>query len=122
MQLVDMPTATEQPLLDALLDSWDRNNTITVNLLRALPEGTYDLRPMAGSPSIGELFTHLHYVRMVFVAEDAPEFSREAPKDEWTAERDPARLVEMLNESAIVVRDAVKGRLAAAQAGRPAPR
>ena len=28
-----------QPLLEALLDSWDRNNTILLNLLRALPEG-----------------------------------------------------------------------------------
>src|SRR5260370_754320 len=28
-----------EPLLEALLDSWDRNNTILLNLLRALPEG-----------------------------------------------------------------------------------
>lgn len=37
----------EQPLhlLDALLDSWDRNNTILVNLLRVLPEGGLDVRP-----------------------------------------------------------------------------
>ncbi len=26
-----------QPMIEALLDSWDRNNTITVNLLRAVP-------------------------------------------------------------------------------------
>jgi hypothetical protein len=26
-----MPDASKQPLLDALLDSWDRNNTILVN-------------------------------------------------------------------------------------------
>ena len=31
-------------VLEALVDSWDRNNTITVNLLRALPEGTMELR------------------------------------------------------------------------------
>jgi hypothetical protein len=29
----------DQSLLAALLDSWNRNNTILVNLLRALPEG-----------------------------------------------------------------------------------
>lgn len=31
--------ATSDSLLDALLDSWDRNNTIVINLLRALPPG-----------------------------------------------------------------------------------
>ena len=36
---VDMSDATDQRLLEALLDSWDRNNTILVNLLRALPKG-----------------------------------------------------------------------------------
>jgi hypothetical protein len=35
---VDMSDATDQRLLEALLDSWDRN-TILVNLLRALPKG-----------------------------------------------------------------------------------
>jgi len=34
-----MSDAPDQRLLEALLDSWDRNNTILVNLLRALPEG-----------------------------------------------------------------------------------
>jgi len=34
-----MPDAPDQRLLEALLDSWDRNNTILVNLLRALPDG-----------------------------------------------------------------------------------
>lgn len=32
-----MPDTTDHALLDALLDSWDRNNTILVNLLRAIP-------------------------------------------------------------------------------------
>ena len=32
-----LPNATNQSLLGALLDSWDRNNTTLVNLLRAIP-------------------------------------------------------------------------------------
>ena len=68
-----MSNVSEQPLLEALLDSWDRNNTILVNLLHALPQGGLDARAMEGSPSIAELFTHIHYVRLVFVSEDAPE-------------------------------------------------
>lgn len=98
-------------LLPALLDSWDRNNTITVNLLRAIPEHAMNLRPIESSPSIAELFTHMHYVRLVFVEEDAPEFARPSMKGEWTAEPDRDRLVEMLNDSAKAVRDAVQRRI-----------
>ena len=103
-----MSDATDQTLLEALLDSWDRNNTILVNLLRALPEGGLKARAMEGSPSIAEMFTHIHYVRLVFVLEDAPEFARSLPEEEWAAERDPDRIAQMLNDSAKVVRDAVK--------------
>src|SRR6202011_250956 len=105
---VDMSDATDQRLLEALLDSWDRNNTILVNLLRALPEGGLEARAMEGSPSIAEMFTHIHFVRLVFVLEDAPEFARSLPEEEWAAERDPDRIGQMLNDSAKVVRDAVK--------------
>jgi uncharacterized damage-inducible protein DinB len=110
-----MSNAPDQSLLEALLDSWDRNNTILVNLLRALPEGGLEARAMESSPSIAELFTHIHYVRLVFVLEDAPEFARNMPEEEWVAERDPARIARMLNDSARAVRDAVKSRV---EAGR----
>jgi len=97
-------------LLDALLDSWERNNTILVNLLRALPESALDIRAGDDSPTIAALFTHMHYVRLVFVLEDAPEFARELP-EEWVAAPDRRRIAQMLNESAKAVRDAVKGKL-----------
>ena len=110
-----MLDAPDQRLLQALLDSWDRNNTILVNLLRALPQGGLEVRAMEGSPSVAELFTHIHYVRLVFVFEDAPEFARDVPKEEWVVERDPDFIAQMLNESAKSVRDAVKDRV---EAGR----
>ena len=106
-----MLNVPDQSLLEALLDSWERNNTILVNLLRVLPENRLEARPMEGSPSVAELFTHIHYVRLVFLSEDAPEFARKLPEEEWRAERDPRRIAAMLNESAEAVRDAVKGRL-----------
>jgi uncharacterized damage-inducible protein DinB len=105
----------DQNLLEALLDSWDRNNTILVNLLHALPEGGLETRAMEDSPSVAELFTHIHYVRLVFVSEDAPEFAGDLPKAEWVAERDPDRMAQMLNDSAKAVRDAVRGRVEAGQ-------
>jgi len=100
-------------LLDALLDSWDRNNTILLNLLGALPEGGLEIKAMEGSPSAAELFTHIHYVRLIFVFEDAPEFARDLPKEEWAVEHDRARIAKMLNESAKAVRDAVRSRVEA---------
>lgn len=54
-------------MLDALLDSWERSNTILVNLLRAIPEGGLEARAMDGSPSVSEMFTHMHHERMVSV-------------------------------------------------------
>jgi len=103
-------------MLEALLDSWDRNNTITINLLRAVPEDAMDLKPMDGSPSIAQLFMHMYYVRLVFVAEDAPEIAVDVPKGEWTAEHDRNRLARMLSVSANAVRDAVKGRVESVRA------
>ena len=110
-----MSDAPDQRLLAALLDSWDRNNTILLNLLRALPAGGLEARAMEGSRSVAELFTHIHFVRLVFVAEDAPEFARELPEEEWAAERDPGRIAAMLDDSARAVRDAVASRV---EAGR----
>jgi uncharacterized damage-inducible protein DinB len=106
-----MSDAIEQHLLDALLDSWDRNNTILVNLLRALPEGGLEIRAMKDSPSVAQLFTHIHYGRLVLVSEDAPEFARNVPEEEWVVERDRDRIAEMLNDSARALRRAVKSRV-----------
>jgi uncharacterized damage-inducible protein DinB len=106
-----MSNAPEQSLLAALLDSWDRNNTILVNFLRALPDGSLKIRAMEGSPSIGQMFTHIHSVRLVLVAENAPECAKPLPGQEWMEETDPDRIAQMLDQSANAVRNAVRGRL-----------
>ena len=98
-------------LLESLLDSWDRNNTILLNLLHAVPEGALDVKAIEGSPSVGEMFMHIHYVRLVFVSEDAPEFARELPEEEWRSERNSSRMSQMLNDSAKAVREAVKSKV-----------
>ncbi len=103
-------------LLHALLDSWDRNNTVLVNLLHAIPEGALDLRQTPTSPSIGGLFMHMHYCRLIFVQEDAPEVAMPVPEGEWRAVRDRAQIAQWLAESARTVSAAVMSRL---QSGRP---
>jgi uncharacterized damage-inducible protein DinB len=111
-----MSDANDPSLLETLLDSWDRNNTILVNLLRAIPKASLEVRAMQGSPSVAELFGHIHYVRLVFVSEDAPELAVDVPEKEWVAEPDPGRMAQLLNDSAKAVRDAVKSRVEAGRA------
>lgn len=114
-----MAKLSDDSVLEAVLDSWDRNNTILVNLLKLVPPDAMDLRGAEGSPSIAQLFTHMHYVRMVFVFEDAPEVIGQEPGGEWEVERDTQQLEAWLVESARAVREAVRGRL---EAGRPMDR
>jgi len=106
-----LPVASERPLLAALLDSWDRNNTILVNLLRAIPEGAMEARAAEGSPTIAGLFAHIHYVRLIFLQEDVPELAAPLPEGEWRSDRDRDRMEQRLQESARAVRDAVEDRL-----------
>ena len=106
-----MSAAPDDRVLDAVLDSWDRHNTILLNLLRALPDGGLEASAMAGSPSVSSMFTHMLHERLVSVVENAPECAGPVPEHEWVGERDPHRLAQMLEESARVVRDAVKGRV-----------
>ena len=108
-----MNAARGQQLLDALLDSWDRNNVVLVNLLRAIPDGGLDARAMAGSPTVGEMFTHMHHERMVSVLENAPECAGQVPAQEWNPERDADCIAQMLDESGKRVRDAVQSRVEA---------
>jgi uncharacterized damage-inducible protein DinB len=103
-------------LLEPLLDSYQRNNTILLNLLNALPEGGLEANAMAGSPSVAKLFTHIHDVRYFFVSQTAPEFASNIPElFQEGAEHNPARITQMLNDSAKAVRDAVKSRIKAGQ-------
>jgi hypothetical protein len=79
-------------LLEALLDSWDRNNTILVNLLGAVPEGGLDARAVEGSKTVAEMFLHIQGTRQFVLSEDAPEFAGEPLKQGWRETRDPDRL------------------------------
>jgi uncharacterized damage-inducible protein DinB len=98
-------------LLEVLLDAWDRNNAILINLLNAVPKGGLEARVMPDSPSVAQMFTHMHYVRLVLVSEDAPEFASEPTQAEWLEEHDLTRISQMLNDSAKTVHDAVKARV-----------
>jgi uncharacterized damage-inducible protein DinB len=105
-----------QGLLEVLLDSWERNNEILVNLLRVIPEGGLKAKALESSPSVAQAINHIHYVRLVFIIEDAPEFAVDQPDEEWSELGGTERLIGNLIESAILVRDAVRSRVEAGRA------
>ena len=111
-----MTTISVDRLLNASLECWDRGNVALLNLLRAIPEGGLGARALAGSPTVAEMFTHMHHERMVSVAENAPECAGQVPAREWDPEPSVDRIAQMLSESGQRVRAAVSQR---AEAGRP---
>ncbi|HEU0121287.1 MAG TPA: DinB family protein [Bryobacteraceae bacterium] len=98
-------------LLDAVLDSWDRSNRILLNLLRSLPPGGLSARVLPGSPTVSQMFMHIHHERMISVAEEAPEYAGPVPEQEWAIESDASRIQQLLAQSAATVRNAVEGRI-----------
>ena len=106
-----MSTTQDASLLEALLDSWDRNNIILVNLLRAVPEGRLEARAVEGSMTVAEMFLHIHGSRLFVLSEDAPEFAGEPLEKGWRETRDIDRIAQMLNDSARRVRAALKDRV-----------
>ena len=103
-----MSNGTNERLLDVIVDSWDRNNRILVNLLSVLPNGGLEARAMPASPSVAEMFTHIQYVRLIFLSEDLPDVAIAVPEREWLAEQNPGRIADELNRSAKAVHAAVE--------------
>jgi uncharacterized damage-inducible protein DinB len=103
-----MTPTQENNLLTLILDSWDRNNQILINLLRALPPGGLEARAFPDSPTVARMFTHIHYVRLVFLEEDAPQFNPKVPPSEWLDILNPDEIASQLEQSAKAVRDAVE--------------
>lgn len=117
-----MAKATNEGLLEALLDSYNRNNTILVNLLNVLPEGGLDAKAMEGSPSVAVQFSHIHGTRLSWLSLTAPEFAENLASlfrqegENRLPERDKERVAQALNKSAEAIGEAVKNRLEIGQA------
>jgi uncharacterized damage-inducible protein DinB len=103
-------------LLEPLLTSWDRHQATLLGLLDVLPPGGLSARAMSTSPTVGAMYTHMHFERMVSVRENAPEWAGAVPETQWVDETDPRRIRAMLEESGPRVRQAVQARI---ESGRP---
>ncbi len=111
-----MSRELDAPVLAAVLDGWDRHNRVLMNLAGVISERGFAARALPGSPSVGEMFTHMHHERMVSVAEEVPEHTGRMPEGEWVEVAGADEVLGMLEESGRVVRAAVEGRVTA---GRP---
>ena len=117
-----MTKTADESVLEALLDSYQRGNTILLNLLHALPEGGMDAKAMEGSPNVAYLFAHIHETRYFWLSKTAPEFAEKLPDlfhqegEENIPERDPQHIEEALKVSAKAVCDAVQTRVESGQA------
>ena len=104
-----MSSPQDQRLLEALLDSWDRNNTILVNLLRTLPDGELEAWSMEGSPrSRSCSSTSTTYGSCS--SSGCPRTRQRPAQGRVGRQRDPDRIARMLNDSSREVRDAVRSR------------
>lgn len=103
-------SSTSAEFLEAVLEAWDRNNTVLINLVGALPAGGLQARAGAGSPTVAEMLTHLHHERMVSVQENCAEIQVATPAREWDPEPDAERIQAMLRVSGRLVREAVQAR------------
>jgi len=98
-------------LLDPLLDSWDRNNRITVNLLRAIPVEGLAVRSTPGGHTIAQLFMHLAYNRLAFIEENVPESGVKATAEEWVDENDHGKIERFLDDTSQKVREVARKQL-----------
>jgi uncharacterized damage-inducible protein DinB len=67
---------TDDGLLEALLDSWNRGTNILLNLLHALPDGGLEAKEMDGSPSVAVMFSHIHETRLFWLSNKPPSSPR----------------------------------------------
>jgi uncharacterized damage-inducible protein DinB len=117
-----MSNTPDQTLLKAILDSYERSNTILLNLLQALPEGGLDARAHPKSPTVAVHFAHMQSTRRYFLNDTAPEFASAIESlmstldDVQIAEHDLGRIAQQLTASARAICELVKARV---QSGQP---
>jgi uncharacterized damage-inducible protein DinB len=101
-------------LLEALLDSWERNNTILLGFLRALPDGGLEWGALENSWPIAVQLMHIHHTRQFYVSQALPELGEGLPAlyterdGEWTPSRDLEQIHAALGASARAVSAAVR--------------
>src|ERR1700745_2189849 len=92
---------------DQLLETWDIHNRINLYVLDAIvPEGLKAQSPAKGR-TVGELFAHLHNVRLMWLKAAAPALLNGLDKVEKTDAGQPELLHKSLVDSGKAIRNLV---------------
>lgn len=102
---------------DAVLESWDRHNTIITNLVREMPENGLDARATDSGWTVAYQLAHMHGARVGWLEKVAPEFAVNLPwlyteeNEQYIPEKTPSVIVAAFNASAKALASAVKSRV-----------
>lgn len=102
-------------ILDALLDSWDRQCRIVTSVASRIDESNRSLKPSEDGWPLDRQLAHMHNVRHFFLKNIDPERAKtvgDSFVDGWqTPISDLAQIKALLDESAVAVREAVRDAL-----------
>ena len=105
--------------LDAILETWQRNTRVILNILRALPEGGIDARDQGGTWAIAHHLADMQGGNVYWLEKSAPRFAEgleqlytenagviSGPKTE--PERDPQKIIAAFERANEAVERAVR--------------
>ena len=103
-------------IIEALLDSWDRQCRIVTAIASRIDESNRTVKPSENGWPLDQQLAHIHSVRRFFLANVAPERAAAIGAsftDGWTTPiQDLDRIKSLLGESGPAVREAVRDALA----------
>ena len=100
---MEQGTRTGVQAEEQLLDTWNIHNRINLYLLQAIPPEALDGVPASKGRSVGEMFAHVHNVRLMWLQAAAPELMDNLTKVEKERAADKALLHRSLEESGKVM-------------------
>ncbi len=66
-------------LLDAILETWNRNTTVILNILKALPEGGIDASDTNGQWTVAHHLADMQGANLEWLKASSPEFAKNLP-------------------------------------------
>jgi uncharacterized damage-inducible protein DinB len=96
-----------------ILETWEIHNRINLYLLDAINAGSLTDQSPAKGRTVGELFAHLHNVRLMWLQAAAPELLKNVKKIEKTDAGNKQLLHKSLSASGIAIRGLLEKSFAA---------
>ena len=99
-------------IVDALLDSWDRQCRIVEAVASRIDEGNRNVKPSEDGRPLYHQLAHIHLVRRYWLSQVSPERGKALPEtfvDGWTTPiQDLDAIKASLKESAVAIREGMR--------------